>query len=89
MFRVIASRILHEIRLLTGEFAIRRTNLTLIVRLGTTVPSNKAILLLELLLIIIRTLLNTVQPRLSGLLGNTQMSPDNRGCTVVNTVSIR
>ena len=31
--RVIASRILHEIRLLI--LAIRRTNLTLIVRLGT------------------------------------------------------
>ena len=33
--RVIASRILHEIRLLMDELAIRRTNLTLIVRLGT------------------------------------------------------
>ena len=33
--RVIASRILHEICLLISELAIRRTNLTLIVRLGT------------------------------------------------------
>ena len=33
--RVIASRILHEICLLIGELAIRRTNLSLIVRLGT------------------------------------------------------
>ena len=32
--RVIASRILHEICLLIGALAIRRTNLTLIVRLG-------------------------------------------------------
>ena len=31
---VLAIRILHEISLLIGEFAIRRTNLTLIVRLG-------------------------------------------------------
>ena len=30
--RVIASRILHEIYLLIGELAIRRTNLTLIVK---------------------------------------------------------
>ena len=33
--RVIASRILHEICLLIGELAIRRTNVTLIGRLGT------------------------------------------------------
>ena len=32
--RLIASRILHEIFLLIGELAIKRTNLTLIVRLG-------------------------------------------------------
>ena len=51
--RVIASRILHEICLLIGKLVIRRTNLTLFVRLGTKsdLLIEQYILLLEQLLI--------------------------------------
>ena len=49
--RVIASRILHEICLLIGELAIRRTNLTLIARLG-----DKSDLLIEQYILLIEQL---------------------------------